>query len=64
MGWCGLRLAEQRNKEMAGKEGCISEVGSYLPAYVIAVEEEILIGRDSFQCLAVHREVPAKGYHA
>ncbi len=64
MGWCGLRLAEQRNKEMAGQEGCISEVGSYLPAYVINVEEEVLIGRDSFQCLAVNREVPAKGYHA
>jgi acetate kinase len=61
MGWCGLRIAEQRNKQLVNADGCISESGSSLPAYVITVNEETLIARDTFQCLAVQGAVPAKG---
>ena len=52
--WAGLRLDHSRN-EMAGLEGQISTNDSRLHAFVIPTDEELLIARDTVQCVqAVH----------
>jgi acetate kinase len=50
MGWCGLRLDEERNRELVGRKvGEISAEGSKLRAYVIPTDEELLIARDTLR---------------
>jgi acetate kinase len=56
MEWCGLRLDEGRNARLVGGEGTISADGSAVRALVIPVDEEILIARDTRQCLLERRE--------
>jgi acetate kinase len=51
MDWCGLRIDESRNREVVGAEGEISAEASPVRALVISVDEEILIARDTFDCL-------------
>jgi acetate kinase len=51
MHWCGLRLNQERNEGAAGQEACISADDSAISVYVIPVNEEVLIARDTFECL-------------
>jgi acetate kinase len=51
MGWCGLRLDEERNAGAVGVEGRISSDDSGLRAYVVAVDEAAVIARDTVRCL-------------
>lgn len=52
MDWCGLQLDEQSNRSAVGKEACISTVDASIAAYVIPVDEEALIARDTLSCLS------------
>ena len=52
MDWCGLRVDPVRNAAAIGAELLISPEGSILPVYVVPVDEEALIVRDTVQCLA------------
>jgi acetate kinase len=53
MDWCGLRLDLERNKASAGQEACISADDSDISIYVVPVNEEALIARDTFECLGL-----------
>jgi acetate kinase len=55
MEWCGLRLDEARNARVIGVEGTISADDSPVRALVIPVDEELVIARDTRQCLLEHR---------
>ena len=65
--WAGLRLDDERNEQMVGVEGQISHDNSTLHAFVIPTNEEVLIARDTVQCILgeahLHLERPstAKG---
>ena len=56
MEWCGLRIDEARNARVVGVEGTISADDSPVRAFVIPVDEELVIARDTRQCLLEHRE--------
>ena len=49
MDWCGLALDPARNT--AGAEGCISSEGASVHAYVVKVNEELIIARDTAKLL-------------
>ena len=51
MEWCGLILEQGRNAATIGTEGRISVDNAMVHAYVIPVEEEIIIARDTVRCL-------------
>jgi acetate kinase len=51
LGWAGLVLDDDRNKEMVGHEGLISCEGSRLAVYAIPTDEELLIARDTVRCI-------------
>lgn len=51
MDWCGLRIDESRNRKVVGVEGEISADGSPVRALVTPVDEQMLIARDTFDCL-------------
>jgi acetate kinase len=51
MDWCGLRIDDARNRSAVGCEGEIGAEGSPVRALVIPVDEELLIARDTFDCL-------------
>ena len=53
MDWCGLTLDPQRN--VAGGEGCISTEGAPVSAYVVKVNEELIIARDTAKLLEQER---------
>jgi acetate kinase len=55
MDWCGLRLDEGRNNGAVGSEGCISADEATVRAYVIPVDEAVMIARDTVRCLHRHR---------
>ena len=50
-GWCGLTLDPARNEQTINREGRITTDGSRLHAYVIPVEEGLLIADQTLQCL-------------
>ncbi|MFO7592387.1 MAG: acetate/propionate family kinase [Acidimicrobiia bacterium] len=52
MEWCGLVLDEQRNAATVAEDGRISSDRSAMSAWVIAVDEAVVIARDSVRCLA------------
>jgi len=53
LGWLGLELDAERNKQMiAGREGVISKDTSRLHAYVIPTNEELLIARDTVRVIS------------
>jgi acetate kinase len=49
--WTGLRLDDNKNKQMVGLEGQISSDDSSLRAFVIPTDEELLIARDTVRCI-------------
>jgi acetate kinase len=51
MEWCGLVLDEARNAAAIGSEACISAPGARIQAYVIPVDEELIIARQAAGCL-------------
>ncbi len=53
--WCGLVLDEERNERAVGKEGRITSDHSKIEAYVIPVDEEVVIARDTVRCLGGQR---------
>lgn len=55
MDWCGLVLDPNRNLSAVGTEMRISRDDAKLHAYVIPVDEEIIIARDTVLCLQHNR---------
>lgn len=55
MKWCGMELDEEKNSRMVGKEGTISKVNGKINIYVIPVDEEVMIARDTVRCLRNQR---------
>jgi len=51
MDWLGLKLDKARNKATLGSEGCISTDDARIHAYVIPVDEALVIARDTFSLL-------------
>ena len=51
MDWCRLRLDEDRNAKTVGSEGRISADDAMVHAYVITVDEAIIIARDTARSL-------------
>jgi acetate kinase len=51
MQWCGLVLDLELNAEAIGEEARISLDGSPVAAYVIPVDEAVIIARDTVDCL-------------
>jgi len=51
MEWCGLALDAQANQAAVGVEARISTADSQPVAYVIPVDEELLIAQDTLGCL-------------
>ena len=51
MGWCGLQLDPPRNAAARGTEAQISADNAKLHAYVIPVDEAVIIARDTAACL-------------
>lgn len=49
--WCGLTLDPVRNEQTINREGQITTGNSRLPAYVIPVEEGLLIADETFKYL-------------
>ena len=49
--WCGLALDQQLNNDTTGSEGRISVKDSRIQAYVVAVDEEMMIAQDTVDCL-------------
>ena len=55
MAWCGLEIDPARNREAVhlapGTAACISPYHATLSAYVVAVDEETMIARQTVDCL-------------
>lgn len=51
MNWCGLTVDADRNAGAVRSEARISSDGSRLQAYVIPVDEAVIIARDTVDCL-------------
>jgi acetate kinase len=60
MNWCGLALDAERNDSAVGSEVRISAEGSSTRAYVIPVDEEAMIVRDTVRCLRREQTVMAR----
>jgi acetate kinase len=45
--WLGLRLDHERNENAAGREGCISAIGASMQAWVVNVDESLIIARET-----------------
>ncbi len=52
MEWCGLKLDNNRNQATIGQEGPIHADDARIGAYVVSVDEAIIIARDTLTCLA------------
>jgi acetate kinase len=61
LSWCGLKLDVEANRAAAGIESLISVAGSVPAAYVIPVNEELLIARDVHDCLTSTSAPTAQG---
>jgi len=55
MDWCRLRVDEDRNAKIVGSEGRISADDAMVHAFVIPVNESIMIARETARCLQRHR---------
>ena len=51
MQWCGLKLDSDKNRLAIGRESRISADDARVSAYVIPVDEAIIIARDAVSCL-------------
>ncbi len=49
--WCGLILDPDRNAATVGAEGRITADDARLHAYVVPVDEELLIAADTIRCI-------------
>ncbi|MDD9994775.1 MAG: acetate kinase [Dehalococcoidia bacterium] len=58
MEWCGIVLDPEANAATVGTEGPIHSPHSRVPVYVVTVDEESVIVRDTLRCL----EGRARGY--
>jgi len=47
----GIELDREKNKELNGKEGKISTDSSRVDIYIIPTDEELVIARDTFDCI-------------
>jgi acetate kinase len=56
MGWCGLELDPVRNASAVGVEARISTENSKIHAYVVSVEEEIKIARETARLLGARAD--------
>ncbi|MFW6126012.1 MAG: acetate/propionate family kinase [Chloroflexota bacterium] len=61
MEWCGLKLDADRNEAAMGTEARISKDRSTMAAYVIPVDEAVLIARDTARCLGGGRKRIGRG---
>jgi acetate kinase len=52
MDWCGLHVDDSLNQSAAGREACISPKDSRIQAWVVPVNEAVIIARDTLACLA------------
>lgn len=55
MDWCGLHLDENRNAKAVGSEQRISADDATMHAYVIPVDEAVMIVRETIRCLRRNR---------
>jgi acetate kinase len=55
MEWCGLVLSPESNATVNGKDGRISADGAAIQAHVMAVDEGVMIARDTVRCLQHRR---------
>lgn len=51
MEWAGLKIDQEKNRAMVGREGEISTEDSKLRAYAIPTDEEVLIARDTVRVI-------------
>jgi acetate kinase len=51
MEWCGLVVDEELNAAAIGSEACISAPQARIQAYVVPVDEELIIARQAATCL-------------
>lgn len=56
MAWCGLTLNQDRNAAAIGSEKRISTDDAKVHAYVIPVEEAVIIAHDTVRCLRSHQD--------
>jgi acetate kinase len=56
MEWCGLRLDEDCNANAVGSEMRISADDAKVHAYVIPVDEAVMIARETARCLRRNNE--------
>ena len=56
MDWCGLKLDQERNSHTLGSEDRVSTEDSGVHAYVVPVDEEMMIAHDTAHCLRDHRQ--------
>lgn len=56
MGWCGLVLDSARNRKTVGTEGRISADSSAVGAYVIPVDEALIIARDTARVISERKK--------
>jgi acetate kinase len=52
--WCGLRIDRERNAATVGTDGEISAHGTSMRAYVVKVNEAIVIAESTARCLAAN----------
>ncbi len=52
LGWTGLTIDADQNRQTVGREGRISTEASAFHAWVIPTNEELLIARDTVRCIA------------
>lgn len=53
MEWCGLTIDEERNRSTTRSEGCISADNAKVHVYVVPVNEEVIIARDTATVLSL-----------
>jgi len=51
MEWCGVLIDPLRNKELIGQEGEISSENSRIRVFVIPTDEELVIARETADCI-------------
>ena len=56
MAWCGLVIDEEKNRQLIGEEGEISAASSTIRAFVIPVDEELVIAKDTAECLLAQNQ--------
>jgi len=58
--WFGLRLDAVKNKATVGTETCITDDTSRLPAWVVTVDESVLVAEQTAAAIANHTQPQAQ----